>query len=276
MPSNREAYFEAIKQGIPKSIINFALQEVNNFSYLDLAEKFDEEIKDYDLFARAISRYQNGEMIEYIFNKSYFLSLPLFVDKSVLIPRQETEELVILSLNYIRAFFNNNILNIADVCTGSGAIGLFVAKSLPYSHCYLSDLEKEAIRVAKINAENLNIPNTHYLCGDMLKPFIQHGIKLDVLICNPPYIENEEPIDKKTWEQEPHIALLAKPCTKYYESIFSNLNKVMNDKFLVCLEIGEDMEEKLTQLIHIYCPNCQFQFEKDMYDRTRFLFIKQI
>ena len=71
MPSNREAYFEALKLDIPKSVIEFALKEVNGFSTLELTKNFDGEIKDYVFFKNAINRYINGEMIEYIFNKAY-------------------------------------------------------------------------------------------------------------------------------------------------------------------------------------------------------------
>ena len=156
MPSNREAYFEAIKLGAPKAVVDFALKEVNDFDYLSLTTKFDDEIKDYILFKNAIERYLNGEMIEYIFNKAYFLSRPFYVDKNVLIPRQETEQLVLEVEKIIKNELLNIQLNIADVCCGSGAIGLSLCKLLPESNFYLSDISKEAIGVSKTNTKNLN------------------------------------------------------------------------------------------------------------------------
>ena len=272
MPTNREAYFEAINLGVPKPVVDFALCEINDYDYLGLTKTFDDEIKNYSLFKEATERYINGEMIEYIFNRAYFLQLPLYVDKNVLIPRQETEELVLKACRLINLNFKYGNATIADVCTGSGALGLYLAANYPFSKVYLSDYSKEAIRVAKKNADNLSL-KVETLEGDMLKPFIEKGIKLDVIICNPPYIEDESTIDEKTWKQEPHLALLAKPCTKYYEQLLKDIDKVMNKVYLIGFEIGEDMKEALEPLVKKYCPNAKYSFEEDMYGKMRYLFI---
>ena len=275
MPSNREAYFGALKLNIPKTVINFALQEVNGFSYLELTKHFDDEIRDYSVFKNAMMRYRNGEMIEYIFNKTYFLSIPFYVDNNVLIPRQETEQLVTNAIKLINGKYPDGAANIADVCTGSGVIGLSIAKLCKNNKYYLSDISKEAIRVAEINAEKLEIKDVDFLEGDMLKPFIEQGIKLDVLLCNPPYIESKDTINERTWNQEPHLALLASPFTLFYESIFKDYQKVMAKTFTMAFEIGEEMEEALTKLIKQFLPSSKYYFEKDMYGKTRFLFIEQ-
>ena len=274
MPTNREAYFQALKLNLPKSVIDFALKEVNGFDYLELTKHFDDELVNYERFKSAIIRYIDGEMIEYVFNKTYFLSLPFYVDKSVLIPRQETEQLVLRSEQLIKEMFSDKQLNIADICCGSGVIGLSLKKMLPQHKFYLSDISKEAIRVSKINANSFGLNDVLLLEGDMLEPFIKNNIKLDVIVCNPPYIESENSIDRRTWEQEPHLALLAFPNTKFYESLLSLVKETLNEKFLLAFEIGEDMEESLKALIYKYCPNCDFFFEKDIYGKARFLFIK--
>lgn len=272
MPTNREAYFEAINLGVPKPVVDFALCEINDFDYLGLTKTFDDEIKNYSLFKESMERYINGEMIEYIFNRAYFLQLPLYVDKNVLIPRQETEELVLKACRLININFKYGNATIADVCTGSGALGLYLAANYPFSKVYLSDYSKEAIRVANKNADNLGL-KVETLEGDMLTPFIEKGIKLDVIICNPPYIEDESTIDEKTWKQEPHLALLAKPCTKYYEQLLKDIDKVMNKVYLIGFEIGEDTKDALEPLVKKYCPNAKYSFEEDMYGKMRYLFI---
>ena len=271
MPSNREAYFEAIKLGAPKPVVNFALQEINGYNYLQLTTHFEDEIKDYFFFKEAIKRYLNGEMIEYIFNKAYFLGSPFYVDKNVLIPRQETEQLVLETEKLIQEMFDGQ-LDIADICCGSGAIGLSLDKLLPNHKYYLSDISKEAIRVSKKNGELFD--NIKFIEGDMLKPFIDKKIKLDVIVCNPPYIENIETIDEKTFAQEPHLALLASPNTKYYEELLKDSSKVLKERSLIAFEIGEDMKESMADLVNRYCPNDEFFFQEDMYGKTRFLFIK--
>ena len=274
MPSNREAYFEALNLDIPKSIIEFALKEVNGFSNLELTKNFDEEIKDYPFFKNAINRYVDGEMIEYIFNKSYFLSTPFYVNKDVLIPRQETEQLVLRAIEIIKEMFGDNVINIADVCTGSGCIGISIAKALPNNNYFLTDISKEALRVAKNNTVLCPEANIKCLQGDMLNPLKE--TKLDVIVCNPPYISNISDVDEKTWKQEPHLALLANPSTLYYERVIKECSSIMNQKYLLAFEIGEDMEDSLSQLVEKYCSNATYFFEKDMYGKTRFLFIKQL
>ena len=274
MPTNREAYFEAIKLGVPKAVVDFALQQINGLDYLELTKRFDDEIKDYSFYKESIKRFLNGEMIEYIFNKALFLSNTFYVDKNVLIPRQETEQLVLQTKELIDCMFGSEI-SIADVCAGSGAIGLSLNKLLPNNSYYLSDISKEAIRVSKNNTNLLYLSsNTMLLEGDMLKPFIENSIKLDVIVCNPPYIDNINTIDKKTFEQEPHLALLASPNTKYYEELLKDAPKVLKEKHLIAFEIGEDMEEVMTKLVNKYCPQDEFFFQKDIYGKTRFLFIK--
>ena len=275
MPSNREAYFEALKMNVPKTVIDFALQEVNGFNYLELTQKYDEEISNHQLFINSIKRYIDGEMIEYVFNKTYFLSFPFYVNKNVLIPRQETEQLVKLTLEQIHKMFGDSRVDIADVCTGSGAIGVTISKALPNSGVFLTDISEEALEVARINADKVGNKNIDIFKGDMLSPLIDNNIKLDVLVCNPPYIEDVTTIDERTWKQEPHLALLASPSTFFYEKVFKDCQKAMKTKFLLAFEIGEDMEESLTTLIKKYFDKCDYQFIKDIYEKTRFLFIKQ-
>ena len=273
MPSNREAYFSALDKGVSKSIIDFALQEINGFDYSELSIHLDDEIKDIHRFESAIDRYLTGEMIEYIFNKTYFLSTPFYVDKNVLIPRQETEQLVLRTKDLIMNMFGNEQISIADVCTGSGIIGLSLKKALNNDNVYLTDISKEALGVANKNAALLKL-DVKCLEGDVLAPLIANNVICDVIVCNPPYISDTSTIDKKTWEQEPHLALLASPNTLFYEKLLKEYTRLVNDKFLIAFEIGEDMEESLTQLVDKYCPNTEYFFEKDLYGKTRFLFIK--
>lgn len=274
MPSNREAYFLALKKGVSKSIVDFVLQEINGYTYSELAQHLDDNVEDYSYFLNAIERYLDGEMIEYILNKSYFLSIPFYVDKNVLIPRQETEQLVMRTTQMIDELFGKSKITIADVCTGSGCIGLTLKKQLNTATVYLSDISNKALNIAKKNSELLDL-DANLIFGDMLNPFVKNNIKCDVIVCNPPYIQDVSTIDKKTWEQEPHLALLANPDTFFYEKVLKNYQKITNNKYLLAFEIGEDMEESLKPFIKKYCPDADYSFEKDIYGKTRFLFIKK-
>ena len=274
MSTNRELYFQYKKEGIPDTVIYFALEEINGFDHLSLTNNFDKEIKDENQFVSAMNRYQNGEMIEYIFNKAYFLSKLFYVDKNVLIPRQETEQLVLNTARLIKNTFHNDNLKILDVCTGSGCIGISLAHIFNNSEVVLSDISTDALTVANKNIRDHKLTNVVTKQGDMLTPFIDHVGRYNVIICNPPYIENEATIDEKTWKQEPHLALLAKPGTLFYERVLQDYLKIVSDEFIIAFEIGEDQEEALTNLVNKYCQGCSFYFEKDLYNKTRFLYIK--
>ena len=274
MSTNRELLFKYKKEGISDAVIYFALEECNGFDHLLLSQNLDKQIKDENRFVEAMNRYMNGEMIEYVFNKAYFLSKPFCVDRNVLIPRQETEQLVLNTAKLIKNTFNKDNLKIIDVCTGSGCIGISLAHIFDNASVTLSDISCEAIEAANKNIEEHELSNVSVVQGDMLEPFINNDFKVDVIVCNPPYIENESTIDKKTWKQEPHLALLAKPGTLFYEKVLKDYLKIVNDTYLICFEIGEDLETPLTALVNKYCKGCSFYFEKDMYDRTRFLYIK--
>lgn len=277
MPTNRETYFSLLKENnkyLNRTVVNELLCFINGFdSNLTLYKNFDKEVNDYDRFLSFIERIKNGEPYQYVIGRTNFIDLTFHVNKSVLIPRQETEELVIGTKVQIDKMFPlNNKLVIADVCTGSGVIGLYLKKLYRTSTVYLSDIDNDCLNVAKENSRLHNL-DVNYLQGDLLSPFIEEKIKLDVLVCNPPYIENESTIDEQVWKYEPHKALLASPKTEYYERIFQVADKVMNKNSIMAFEIGEDMEDEICALVEYYFPNSAYKLAKDIYGKLRFLYI---
>ena len=272
MPTNREIYFQLIKENnkyLNKNVITSLLVDANGFSNtMDLYKNFDIEVKNIDKFNRYLDEVKNGIPYQYVLGYSFFLGEKIIVDKNVLIPRQETEELVASTLVYLKSNFSDGVVTIADICTGSGVIASYLEKEMPRASIYATDISEDALKVAKKNAKKAKL-----LLGNMVDPLIEKNIKLDVLICNPPYIENKDRIDEQVWNNEPHLALLANPGTKYYEEILSKYESIMKDHFLIAFEIEDDMEEKLTSLIKKYINKCEYRFDKDIYNKTRFLYI---
>lgn len=275
MPSIREIYFNSLKDKkdhVSESDIRDLLIMVNRLkSYTDLTLHFDDKFLDLDKYNSLFSRLQNGEMIQYLTNEASFLGDKFYVDESVLIPRQETEQLVCLTSDFIKYNFEENI-TIADVCTGSGILGITLSREFKKARVLATDISDDAIVVAMRNAAKY-MRNIEFLTGNLINPLLEKQIKLDVLICNPPYIEKEDEIDPRTWKYEPHLALLAKPCTKYYEEIIKAIPQLMNEHFLISFEIGEDMEESLTKILNANNLEDCYRFEQDIYGKTRFLFI---
>ena len=272
VPTNREVYFSLLKENnkyLNKSVIVSLLADASDFSdRMDLYTNFDKEVKNTERLFVNVDLVKKGIPFQYVLGYSYFLGNKINVNKDVLIPRQETEQLTVDTLVFIKNNFKEEKFTLADVCTGSGAIACAIEKEAPNAIIYATDISKEALKVAKTNVNKVKL-----LEGNLVDPLIEKGIKLDVLVCNPPYIENEKNIDEQVYKYEPHLALLAKPGTKYYEEIFSKADKVMNEHYLMAFEIEEDMEKPLIELMNKYLDGATYRFHKDIYGKTRFLYI---
>ena len=132
------------------------------------------------------------------------------------------------------------------------------------------DLSKKAIEITKQNALNNNAKITT-VESDLFDNL--NNEKFDVIVSNPPYIDDENTIDPQVLKYEPKLALLAKPSTLYYEKIFLRANVFLEKRFILAFEIGENMEEQLMDLVDKYFPGSNYYFVKDIYKKTRFLYI---
>lgn len=217
----------------------------------------------------AIKRLNDGEPVQYIVGNVDFYGYILKVNKNVLIPRRETEELVEEVIKRSQAFLNPTII---DIGTGSGAIAISLSKELN-THIYASDISKKALEVAKENAKSNNADIT-LLEGDMLKPYIQNNIKVDIIVSNPPYIKEDEQIENIVKNNEPNIALYAKNNgLEFYESILKDAKKVINNKFLIAFEIGYTQSEDIKNLAFKYLGKVKVEIKKDLSFKDRMLFV---
>ena len=177
---------------------------------------FDDELKNESKIIEDIKRVINGEPYQYVINEAEFYGLKLYVDKNVLIPRLETEELVhTLIHKYLNINYNYVV---ADIGTGSGCIALAMKKHLKNANVFAVDISNNALNVAKFNSDKMQL-NISLLPGDLLSPLIDNNIKVDVLISNPPYIKNKNEVDENVLNYEPHLALFAKNGIDFYERI---------------------------------------------------------
>lgn len=217
----------------------------------------------------AIKRLENGEPVQYIVGNVDFYGYILNVNKDVLIPRRETEELVEEVIKCSKLFNNPTII---DIGTGSGAIAISLSKELN-CHVYASDISNKALMVAKENAIKNNA-NITFLQGDMLKPFIDNKIKVDIIVSNPPYIKENEEIENIVKNNEPNIALYAKNNgLEFYESILKDANRVLKEKYLIAFEIGKTQGNDIKLLAHKYLGNVKVEIKKDLSLNDRFIFV---
>ena len=217
----------------------------------------------------AIKRLENGEPVQYIVGNVDFYGYILNVNKDVLIPRRETEELVEEVIKRSKLFNNPTII---DIGTGSGAIAISLSKELN-CHVYASDISNKALMVAKENAIKNNA-NITFLQGDMLKPFIDNKIKVDIIVSNPPYIKENEEIEDIVKNNEPNLALYAKNNgLEFYESILKDANRVLKEKYLIAFEIGKTQGDDIKLLAHKYLGNVKVEIKKDLSLNDRFIFV---
>lgn len=274
MPSFREIYFELKKENenFTDEVIFSLLEDISGLKRTDIIINFDSQINNVDKYNKLKIRLLNGEPYQYALGYTYFLGNKFYVNENVLIPRQETEQLVLEIEGFLskNPFFSHN--NILDICSGSGVIGISLSKRLNVS-VDLSDISDKANEVAKQNSI-LNKTNVNIYLSDMFNDLPEK--KYDIIVSNPPYIKSEETVDKATLKYEPHRALFASPQTYFYEDIFKNKDKFLNSSFLLAFEIDEDMEDSLKELISKYFEKVDYIFKKDLYNKTRFLFIWKI
>ena len=273
----REAYFKLQKldnKYLNLSVIKSLLEFDGGFSdFFNLAKYFDEEIKDEDRLNKQIDKILLGEPIQYVLGQAYFVNSFYYVNKDVLIPRQETEELAVSTLKMIVKMFGKDpSIKIVDIGTGSGILGIYLKEYFPKSHVICTDISEKSLKIAQKNAK-LHSVDIDFRLGDMIEP-IKEEKEISVIISNPPYIADESTVDPQTLKYEPHLALFASPKTKYYEMIMSVIDsKIMSDRFLIAFEIGEDMREELTSIIETKYRGIMYKFEKDIYGKDRFLYI---
>lgn len=241
--------------------------------YMEKDNEADPRVK--ERFVDGVYKLKDNEPLNYVLGYSYFFGYKMKVDNRVLIPRFETEELIGLILSKVDEYYKDNKeVVLADVGTGSGAIGIALKKEEPKLHVYASDISKDALEVAKINAKN-NDADITFFEGSMLDPLIENNIKLDILVSNPPYIKQDEVLDPSVKDYEPNVALFGgDDGLKFYRIIFENAYKVMKDKGMLFFEIGYDQKDNLTNLAKQYFKDAYIEVFKDINKKDRMLYIK--
>ncbi|MDR3199593.1 MAG: peptide chain release factor N(5)-glutamine methyltransferase [Planctomycetaceae bacterium] len=165
------------------------------------------------LFREFVKRHGMGEPVAYLVGFKEFYSITFNVDRNVLIPRPETELLVLETLDILKTFANDLSPAVCDVGTGSGAIAVAIAKNRPQSvkqtPIIAVDISLEAIRIAESNAVLNGVENQiEFRCSDL---FAEVRETFDVVVCNLPYVSRSEyeTLPNHIKDFEPQLALLA-------------------------------------------------------------------
>ncbi|WP_335871460.1 peptide chain release factor N(5)-glutamine methyltransferase [Bacillus sp. 2205SS5-2] len=230
----------------------------------------------YVEFQQGIQQHGKGTPIQYLIGSEEFYGRSFLVNESVLIPRPETEELVNHSLNKLAQLFPGEYaLSLADIGTGSGAISISMKLEQPELTVYASDLSGDALAVAKQNAAALEAKEITFFHGNLLQPFIERELKLDIILSNPPYI----PESDRSWmsevvtEHEPSSALFAgEDGLDLYRQFMEELPRVMADKALIGFEVGAGQGETVAELLQETFPNAGVEVVFDINGKDRMVF----
>jgi len=239
-----------------ESFFYLLIQYRLNLKRVDIALNPTLQISTIDqiYFSDSIKKLKQEIPIQYIMGKTEFYGLPFYVDKNVLIPRPETEELVDWILKNTKDDREKNkekSLNLLDIGTGSGCIAISLAKKLQNITIWALDVSKKALEIAQKNAL-LNSVEIRFLEEDILK-VEKFPVKFDIIISNPPYVRELEKLKIKNnvLKYEPHLALFVKNNNPllFYDKIADIAKENLNNGGQIYFEINQYLGKETVELL---------------------------
>ena len=229
-------------------ILAHSLKKDRVFLYTqDQEEMSDKIIED---FFKSVHRREAHEPLAYILGFKEFMGIEFKVNDQVLIPRPDTECMVEFLIDYLKTFFPDGG-DVLDLCTGSGAIGIALKLYHPAINLAISDMSKDALKIAEKNAQKLIKSNLKIFHSDLFQK-IPTDKKFDLIVSNPPYIPSKiiRNLEPDIFNYEPHLALDGgETGLSFYIQIIKEAAGFMNPGGLLALEIGEDQEASIKALL---------------------------
>lgn len=198
-----------------------------------------------------VERYLKGEPMPYILGEWDFYDMTLTVNPNVLIPRDDT--MVVTELAVKKALFLEQNPRILDLCTGSGCIGLAIAKRVKDARVTLADVSQAALRVARKNIQSQRL-SAHVTCVnvDVRKPAPDYLGVFDLIVSNPPYVTTAEweTLDPSVRDFEPRLALDGgEDGLDFYRAIIKNYTPALAPGGYLCFEFGMGQEDAVCRLL---------------------------
>jgi release factor glutamine methyltransferase len=257
-----------------ESFFYLILEHKHQLRRIDLALDADKEFSEKDIsnWNVILEKLKIQIPIQYILGTTHFYGLEFTVDKNVLIPRPETEELVdwIVKLNSKLSKKQN--LKILDIGTGSGCIAISLAKNIANSEVFAVDISETALAVAQENAKR-NKVNVTFLNKNILET-THLDQKFDIIVSNPPYVRNIEKAEIKpnVLDNEPHLALFVSDNDPliFYKKIAVLAAANLNPNGQLFFEINQYLGKETQELLEtIGLKNIQLR--KDIYGNDRMI-----
>ncbi len=263
-----------------KNISNWIMQRITGHDKTDLllnrqGSLTTEQETQLDYY---LTRLKNHEPVQYILNEAWFFGLKLYVDKNVLIPRPETEELadwIITDLKTKKgsASLSEEEIQILDIGSGSGCLPLAIKKRIAEVKIWSCDINPEALNIARQNSINLNIPVLFFELNFLDKGQRDKLPSFDIIVSNPPYIAEMEKgsMQKNVLEFEPATALFVPSDDPllFYKAIADFGKTHLTKKGMIYTEINESAGKKTSDNFQSMGYNTEIR--KDMQGKERML-----
>ena len=255
-----------------ESFFYIILESKKNLKRLDLALKPDLEfsVNEITVFRALELNLKNEIPVQYLLGTTSFYDLNFEVNKNVLIPRPETEELVDWIVQDNKK--SENSIKILDIGTGSGCIAISLAKNIPNSKITAIDISEKALKIAQKNAIKNNVAVT-FLKKNILKISNLEQI-FDIIVSNPPYVRNLEKneIKKNVLDYEPHLALFVDDddALIFYRTIATLALKNLSENGKLYFEINQFLGLETVQLLEKLGYK-NIELRKDIYGNDRMI-----
>jgi release factor glutamine methyltransferase len=224
--------------------------------------------KQLNYFTTLFTRRQKSEPTAYILGHKEFFGLDFKVNKNVLIPRPETEQLVEEALQFAK---KKKILSVVEIGVGSGAVIISLAKNLTQHEFIGTDISAKALAVAKQNAKQ-HKAKIHFLQGNLLTPLKSaiSNLQSSIIVANLPYLTTKQ-LNNQQLQYAPKSALAGGPDgLKYFREFFHQLQQYKLQPQAIFLEIGHNQGAKIRKLAQLALPKYKITVKKDLcgFDRV--------
>lgn len=236
--------------------------------YLAMKDQVSDHLK--ETFLHHLDRHLIDHIpVQHLIGHSYFYGYRLKVNEYVLIPRPETEQLVEYVLYYMDKYFPQGEVHVLDLGTGSGCIGLTLAKEEPRLHVIVSDISQKALEVAKENQALLDV-DVKLIQSDLFQNITG---SFDIIVSNPPYIPDSEVVEDVV-RKEPSVALYGGSLgVDFYQKILSQAKPFLKEKSLIAFEHGYQQKAIIKGFIDAMYPDATLIQLKDLQGKDRFTLV---
>lgn len=260
--------------GEAESFFYLILEEKNHLKRIDLALNLDLNfsVEEIQYWNSILEDLKKEIPIQYLLGKTSFYGLVFDVNKDVLIPRPETEELVEWIIESQKSETGVENFKILDIGTGSGCIAISLAKNIPNAQVFAIDISEKALATAQKNAD-INEVNVIFLLKNILETDDLEQ-KFDIIVSNPPYVRELEKLEikKNVLHNEPHLALFVddNDALIFYRKIAELAQKCLSPNGQLFFEINQYLGKEMVELLE----NMNFkniELRKDIYGNDRMI-----